>query len=128
MDIKLLTQDISVSPQIKPSDMEKIKAQGFKTLINNRPDREVRLQPSTKTLKARAQKAGLNYYHLPVISGRMSQDNIDQFAELLAKVDGPVLAFCRTGTRCVNLWARANPHGLSPHAISDIGAQAGYVI
>ena len=101
---------------------------GFKTVINNRPDCEIPFQPRTKTLAARAKKAGITYLYLPVISGNMTQKNVDDFATLLTKAEGSVLAFCRTGTRSANLWAMANPDRLPSDDITDIGARAGYAL
>lgn len=128
MNIKQLTENISVSAQIKHSDMVDLAKLGFRTVINNRPDREVPFQPRSKTLAARAKKAGITYLYLPVISGGITQKDVDDFMALLAKAQGPVLAFCRTGTRSANLWARANPDSLSPDDITNIGAQAGYTL
>ena len=128
MNIKQLTESISVSGQIKHSDMADLAKLGFKTVINNRPDREVPFQPRSKTLAARAKKTGITYLYLPVISGGITQKDVDDFAALLAKAQGPVLAFCRTGTRSANLWARANPDGLSSDEITHIGIQAGYAL
>jgi len=128
MNIKKLTENISVSAQIKHSDMADLAKLGFKTVINNRPDREVPFQPRSKTLAARAKKAGITYLYQPVISGGITQKDVDDFAALLAKAQGPVLAFCRTGTRSSNLWAKANPDSLPPKDITDIGAQVGYTL
>lgn len=128
MNIKQLTENISVSAQIKHSDMADLAKLGFKTVINNRPDREVPFQPRSKTLAARAEKAGITYLYLPVISGDITQKDVDDFVAFLEKTQGPVLAFCRTGTRSANLWARANPDSLSSDDITNIGAQAGYTL
>ena len=128
MNIKELTENMSVSAQIKHSDLADLAKLGFKTVINNRPDREVPFQPRSKTLAARAKKAKITYLYLPVISGGITQKDVDDFAALLAKSQGPVFAFCRTGTRSANLWARANPDSLSSDDITNIGAQAGYVL
>jgi sulfide:quinone oxidoreductase len=106
--------------------MPKIRAMGFKTLINNRPDREVLFQPRTKSLKARALQAGLGYHDLPVISGQITQEDIQAFKALLAAAEKPVLAFCRTGTRSATLWADANPDELTAQENSFIGEKAGY--
>jgi len=128
MEIKPLTNLLSVCGQITPGDVSKIAELGFKTIINNRPDREAPRQPRTKTLAARAKQAGICYIYLPVISGQLTQENVDEFARLLADVKGPVLAFCRTGTRSANLWARANPDKLSADEVKQIGAAAGYAL
>lgn len=126
MDIRKLTDQISVSPQINHSDFADIAALGFKTIINNRPDREVPFQPRTKTLAKRAEQAGVDYVFLPVTSGHMTQKDIDDFRTVLKNIKSPVLAFCRTGTRSANLWARANTNNLTAAEITCIGAQAGY--
>ena len=128
MNIKQLTENISVSGQIKHSDMTNLAKLGFKTVINNRPDREIPFQPRSKTLAARAKKAGISYLYLPVISGGITQKNVDDFAVWLTKAQGPVFAFCRTGTRSANLWAMANPDHLPSDDITDIGAKAGYTL
>ena len=79
MEIKQLTENISVSGQFKHNDMADIAKLGFKTIINNRPDREVPDQPRTETLAAHATQAGLTYLYLPVISGDITQKNVDDF-------------------------------------------------
>lgn len=128
MNIKKMTENLSVSGQISHRDISKIAAMGFKTIINNRPDREVPFQPRAKTLSARAEKAGLRYFYVPVISGQLTQKNVEDFAAIVAQAERPTLAFCRTGTRSAHLWARANPDDLSTAEISEIGAQAGYTL
>ncbi|WP_371397394.1 TIGR01244 family sulfur transferase [Fretibacter rubidus] len=128
MNIKRLTESLSVSEQISHRDMSKIAEMGFKTIINNRPDREVPFQPRSKTLAAHAKNAGIAYLDLPVISGQMTPKNVEDFTTIYAQAHRPILAFCRTGTRSANLWARANPDALSPEEISRIGQQAGYTL
>lgn len=128
MEIKPLTNLLSVCGQITHGDVSKIAELGFKTIINNRPDREAPRQPRTKTLAVRAEQAGIRYIYLPVISGQLTQKNVDEFASLLTNVQGPVLAFCRTGTRSANLWAGANPDKLSADEVTQIGAAAGYAL
>ena len=128
MHIKRLTEALSVSEQISHRDMSKIVEMGFKTIINNRPDREVPFQPRAKTLAAYAKKAGIEYLDLPVISGQISPKNVEDFAALYTQLKHPILAFCRTGTRSANLWARANPDAFSSEEISRIGQQAGYTL
>jgi uncharacterized protein (TIGR01244 family) len=57
------------------------------------------------TTKSQAQQAGLGWRHIPVISGQFAEAEVDRFAEALSELPGPVLAFCRSGTRCSALWA-----------------------
>lgn len=127
MDIKRLTSEIAVSPQIAASDLDEIAALGFKTIVNNRPDGEEFAQPGSDEIEAAALAKGLSYRHLPVISGAVSEADGDAFAALLAEVEKPVLAYCRSGARCTMLWALAQASG--GQATDDIlstARQAGY--
>lgn len=98
----------STSPQLSITEVAEIAALGYKTIINNRPDGEGGPeQPTSAQIEQAAQAHGLHYIYLPVISGSMTDDNVQQMAGLLADVPQPVLAFCRSGTRSTNLYNRA---------------------
>ena len=51
-----------------------------------------------------AREAGLQVEYQPVIGSAMTPADVARFAELLRTLPGPVLAYCRTGTRCTNLF------------------------
>lgn len=108
MEIRTLTPAISVSPQISPDDVADIAAAGFKTIICNRPDDEEPGQPAFADIAAAARAAGLEVLHVPVISGMLTEGNVAEFAQALETVPGPVLAYCRSGTRSANLWANTD--------------------
>jgi sulfide:quinone oxidoreductase len=99
---------------------------GFRTVINNRPDGESFDQPPASAVAAAAQAAGLAYHHQPVTSGGLTVDDVLHFRELLATAEGPVLAFCRSGTRCANLWALAQAGNCNPDEVIAAAANAGY--
>ncbi len=105
MDLKKISPSLSVSAQIFPAQLESIAAEGFKTLINNRPDKEVDEQPLTAELAAEAARHGMVLVDHPVIPGLLTADDVAGFAEILKTAQGPVLAFCRTGSRSTTLWA-----------------------
>jgi len=126
MDIKHLHESLSVSGQIRLADLKSIASSGFTTIINNRPDGEAPRQPRSDTLAKRAKELGLSYHYLPVVSGRLTDQNVAAFAKLLPKTKGPVLAFCRTGTRSTTLWAKANKGKMSGDALIKSAAGAGY--
>ena len=100
-----LTAMLSVAPQIDPADVPAVAAQGFRSLINNRPDGDADEQPANAAIAAAARQAGLDYRYLPVVSGQLHDAQAQAFAAALATLPAPVLAFCRTGTRCASLWA-----------------------
>jgi sulfide:quinone oxidoreductase len=126
MDIRQLSDTVSVAPQIEAREVAEVARLGFRTVINNRPDNEAGGQPSSAEIEAAARAAGLAYHHQPVISGALSVDNVVDFHELLAHAEGPVLAFCRSGTRCANLWALAQAGQCDPDQVIGAAARAGY--
>jgi len=99
------TEHFATAPQIDPLDMAAIAAQGFSTVINNRPDGEGGPdQPSSQAMAQAAQAASLAYHYLPVISGQVTFEQVRAFAAIVADSKGPVLAFCRSGARSTNIW------------------------
>jgi uncharacterized protein (TIGR01244 family) len=112
-----------VSGQIAP---EEIAALGVTTIINNRPDGEEPGQPDSATIEAAARAAGVDYRHIPVAGG-ISQPQVAQMVDALAQAEGPVLAFCRSGTRSTYLWALARARlGDDAEELSAKAAAAGY--
>jgi uncharacterized protein (TIGR01244 family) len=105
MEYRQISENYSVSGQIAPEDAGAIKAAGFKSVICNRPDDEQPGQPSHDAIKAAVEAAGLAFRYIPVISGQMTVDNVEDQAEALDELEGPVFAYCRSGARCTNLFA-----------------------
>lgn len=105
MNIRQIADNYAVSPQISVEDVAAIKAAGFKSVICNRPDNEDPGQPSADTIKAAVEAAGLAFRWVPVISGQMTMQNVEDQAAALDALPGPVFAYCRSGTRCTNLYA-----------------------
>ena len=121
--MKQLDSTTFVSGQIAP---EEIAALGVATIINNRPDGEEPGQPSSDVIAAAAQAAGVDYRHIPV-SGGISLPQVAQMADALAQAKGPVLAFCRSGTRSTYLWALARAQlGDDAETLFEQAAAAGY--
>jgi sulfide:quinone oxidoreductase len=67
MNAKQLTPDFSVSGQISASDLAELAAQGFRSVICNRPDNEDPYQPSFATIARAADEAGLAIRYIPVV-------------------------------------------------------------
>ena len=126
-DIRHVTDDISVAPQISVADVEEAARLGFKTIINNRPDGEAPDQPSSGEIEAAAAAAGLAYFHIPV-SGGPTPAQVETTARLMAEADRPILAFCRSGTRSIVTWslAQAATGTRSRDELVGLGRQAGY--
>ncbi|CAH2399479.1 TIGR01244 family sulfur transferase [Mesorhizobium ventifaucium] len=104
MEYRQISEDYSVSGQIQPEEVAAIKAAGFKSVICNRPDDEQPGQPSADTVKAAVEAAGLTFRYIPVISGQITAQNVEDQAEALDELEGPIFAYCRSGARCTNLY------------------------
>jgi uncharacterized protein (TIGR01244 family) len=104
MEIRQITEDYSVAPQIAIEHVAQIKAAGFKSVIANRPDAEDGAVPHDE-IAAAAAEAGLEFRYIPVISGQITHENVADQSAALAELPTPVLAYCRSGARCTNLYA-----------------------
>lgn len=125
--IRKVDESISVAPQITPEDVAAIKAAGFVALVNNRPDEEQEGQPEGDAIRAAAEAAGLRYTAIPIGHGGFSHPQIAAMVDVLEGAEGPILAFCRSGTRSCNLWALARARmGDHPAVLIEKGAEAGY--
>jgi uncharacterized protein (TIGR01244 family) len=125
--IRPLNDRFAVAPQITPEDIPAVKAAGYVAVVNNRPDEEEAGQPSGDAVRAAAEAAGLAYTAIPVTHAGFSHPQLDAMTAALAAADGPVLAFCRSGTRSANLWAlAAAKSGRPPHVLVAQAEAAGY--
>ena len=108
LPIRPVAADVYVAPQLTPEAMPVAAAEGFKSVINNRPDFEHGPdQPTSAAIEAAARAAGLQYVHQPVAGGYQSPEEIAEFARLLQTLPHPVLVFCRTGTRSTRMFLAA---------------------
>ncbi|MCD1625769.1 MAG: TIGR01244 family sulfur transferase [Paracoccaceae bacterium] len=126
MDIRQITPRYSVSPQISPEDIAAIKAAGFSAVICNRPDEEVASSISAEVLAKAAQAEGLAFHILPLTHQTMTPENVKRQRDLIAGAEGPVLAYCASGTRSSVVWSLGQA-GHQPVAdILQATAAAGY--
>jgi len=105
MQFNNVTDALSVSPQIGADDMAAIRDAGYRAIICNRPDGEGADQPTFDEIETAANAAGLEARYLPVTSGIVQDGDSDAFGQALMELPGPVLAYCRTGTRSATLWS-----------------------
>lgn len=126
-DIKTVTPDFAVAPQIEPADVAEIAARGYALIVNNRPDGEAPGQPTSAEVEAAARAAGLAYVHIPVV-GRPAPAQIGAMRQAMAGANGPVFAFCRSGTRSITTWAlgEAGVAARSREDILGLALGAGY--
>ena len=126
MDIRKLTDELSVSPQIAISDVAEIMAAGYRAIICHRPDGESPDQPNFSEISREAARFGIPIHHHPVVSGKITDAEAKGFGTLFASLPKPVLAYCRTGTRSTTLWALSQANLRPTSDILERAAKAGY--
>jgi uncharacterized protein (TIGR01244 family) len=106
--VHALSSDVCVAGQLSPQVMTEVAQAGFKSVVNNRPDGEGGAeQPTSAAIETAAVAAGLRYVHLPVQPAVQTLQEAAQFAQLLAELPKPILAFCRSGGRSTKLYLAA---------------------
>lgn len=124
-----LTENVFVSPQLALEDVAAAAAAGVAMIVNNRPDGEDPDAPQGDAISAAAAAAGLNYVAIPVGHSGFSEPQVDAMIAALEQAEGPILAYCRSGTRSTLLWALAQAKlGMEPDTIARTAMQAGYDI
>lgn len=126
MDIRQLTPAYSVSPQIAPEDMAALRAAGFTTIIDNRPDTEIPPDLHTGVMAEAAARAGLRFVANPVTGGAISDANVALQREAADSAAGPVLAYCASGNRSSIVWAMASAGRQPTDALIAAAARCGY--
>lgn len=126
MDIRPLTPDYAVSPQIDPSDLPAIKAAGYTTVIDNRPDGEIPAELHTPAMRAAAEALGLRFIVNPVIGGALTLDNVEAQGAAIAAATGPVLAYCASGNRSSVVWALSQASKRPVDELVGLPARHGY--
>lgn len=114
MQLIQLTQNLYVSGQPSLSDIAQLAELGFTLLICNRPDGESPGQANMDDIEALAHQQGMEYVRYPVNPVNFPGEDLEGLGRAF---DGPgkILAYCRTGTRCTNLW-------LATRAMEDLPA------
>jgi|CXWL01.1.fsa_nt_gi uncharacterized protein (TIGR01244 family) len=126
-DFRTVTPQFAVAPQLAPADMAEAAAAGFRLVICNRPDGEAIDQPSDSEMRSAAEAVGLQFQALP-FQGRPPPETVAATTQLLKTAEGPVLAYCRTGTRSIMAWAMAQAQsGARPsEELLALAANVGY--
>jgi sulfide:quinone oxidoreductase len=125
-----INDQISVAAQITLDDLAAFRQAGYTTILNNRPDNEEPGQLSHAAAEAEAKKQGLNYVYQPIVSSAISRKDVHDFQNNLLRAGTPILAHCRSGTRCYLMYALTQvlDNGASPLALVAEAASKGYDI
>ena len=126
MDARVITPRYAVSPQISVEDMPAIVDAGFKMVICNRPDAEVPPSHQADAIRAAAEAAGLEFAELPLTHQTMTPENVAKQRALYEGSEGPVLAYCASGTRCSVVWSLGMAQDMGADEILNKTSAAGY--
>jgi uncharacterized protein (TIGR01244 family) len=122
---RYLTETFAVAPQIAIEDLADLKAQGFKTIVCNRPDGEVPEELSAANMERACRELGLEFVTNPLSHGSLSPDHIE-IQRRAATSDSPVLAYCASGNRSSILWGLAMAGTHTSEDILNRTTAAGY--
>ncbi len=126
MEPRKLSDSYAVAPQITPEDVPSLAQNGFRSIMCNRPDGEEFGQPDFAQIEAAAEAAGLEIRWVPIVSGAVTPEALEAFRTALDDMPGPMLAYCRSGTRCAMLWAITQSGTLPDDEIIAATRAAGY--
>lgn len=104
MTVYKLSENCAVSTQIQPADVAAIAADGFTTIICNRPDGEEFGQPAASAVKAECEAHNVAFEYIPIDRNGLTMDMVEQFQSAVDASEGPVLIYCRSGQRSAVLW------------------------
>ncbi|HEX2817989.1 MAG TPA: TIGR01244 family sulfur transferase [Phenylobacterium sp.] len=126
-DFRRVTDDFTTAPQISVADVAEAARQGFTAIICNRPDGEDPGQPTVAEIKGAAEASGLTYTHIPV-RGAPGPAEVEAMRQAVDAASGPVLAYCRSGTRSITTWAigQAMSGARERGELVSLGRAAGY--
>ncbi|WP_227268660.1 TIGR01244 family sulfur transferase [Roseobacter weihaiensis] len=105
MDIRQITPHFFAAPQLSPEDLPEIRASGIRRVLCNRPDIEVPPSHQMAAMEKAAAVAGLEFVVQPLTHQTMTPEVIATNRALIEECDGPVLAYCASGTRSTIAWA-----------------------
>ncbi|HET8726374.1 MAG TPA: TIGR01244 family sulfur transferase, partial [Alphaproteobacteria bacterium] len=101
---KEIAPGIAVTAQPDAAGIAGLAGQGFRTIINNRPDGEESGQIPASVARSETERLGLVYVHIPVTSGTITAADVAAFDRAVRESPKPIVAHCRSGTRTYLLW------------------------
>lgn len=126
LDLRRLTDSYSVAPQIAPEDMAALKALGFHTVIDNRPDGEIPVDLQADAMAIAARAAGLTFVLNPVTPGQFTPELVARQRAAMDAAQGPVFAYCASGNRSTVVWELVHAGRMPVDDMLAIAASAGY--
>ena len=109
---KTLNAQVSVAGQMTTDKFQQLIQDGFKSVIVNRPDQEQGNTVSVAQLRQIAEQSQVSVIYQPILSGKISQTDVTEFAKYYNELPKPILMVCRSGSRSSILFNQAKSQGL----------------
>ena len=109
---KTLNAQVSVAGQMTTDKFQQLIKDGFKSVIVNRPDQEQGNTVSVAQLRQIAEQSQVSVIYQPILSGKISQTDVIEFAKYYNELPKPILMVCRSGSRSSILFNQAKSQGL----------------
>ena len=109
---KTLNAQVSVAGQMTTDKFQQLIKDGFKSVIVNRPDQEQGNTVSVTQLREIAEQSQVSVIYQPILSGKISQTDVTEFAKYYNELTRPILMICRSGSRSSILFNQAKSQGL----------------
>ena len=107
--ISYITPDFAVTAALAPDDFAEAARLGFKAILSNRPDDEEAGQLTGRDEAVLAWRAGLKFAHVPSSKLDLFTDPVvEDMGKAVRRLDGPILAHCKSGVRSAIVWAAAS--------------------
>ena len=109
---KTLNAQVSVAGQMTTDKFQQLIKDGFKSVIVNRPDQEQGNTVSVAQLRQIAEQSQVSVIYQPILSGKISQTDVIEFAKYYNELPKPILMVCRSCSRSSILFNQAKSQGL----------------
>ncbi|GLK73193.1 TIGR01244 family phosphatase [Ancylobacter dichloromethanicus] len=125
MTSKQIVPEFHVSGPLDDASLAQAAASGFRAIICARPDGEEPGQLPASEIATLAEALGMAFVHIPVTPGTYADADVATMRTMLDRLPGPVLGYCRSGTRAATLWALAEADRRGPDDILALTSAAG---
>ncbi|WP_371347459.1 TIGR01244 family sulfur transferase [Ancylobacter sp. IITR112] len=125
MTPKQIVPEFHVCGPLDDAGLAQAAAAGFRSVICTRPDGEDAGQLPAGEVATLAAAFGMAFVHIPVSPGTYAETDVAEMRAMLDRLPGPVLGYCRTGTRAATLWALAQAGRRPPEETLALTAAAG---
>ncbi len=106
--------------------MQAVAEAGIVAVICNRPDEEVPVSRQAETMREAAEAAGLAFHSLPLTHQTFTPEIAQRQRTIAESADGPVVAYCASGTRSTIAWALGQAGSMSVDEILTTARKGGY--